>query len=377
MTGAGVGEIRAFAPGEITYNAARVASLTVNGGSGGNTFSVFGTATGRPTTLNAGSGIDTVKVCNFFDRTDDIRGPLEINGQGSQDALQVNDVNSFKSRVATLDVVGGLGTVTGMSPAAIAYAAADFATVSLRGSSSGNTFTVANTAANATTTLNSGFDVDTVNVLHTTGPLNIASTAGQDTVNIGLNRNTKGIQGAVRVSNGQITKLTVEDSADLQNRAATLALGDLVGTTGVITGLTPAPITYVVRDISTLTLNSGAGADTFEVGAASISPVFNDSININTGSGNDRINVRTIVAPRLSVDAGPGDDRIDVGSSTAPVGLIRRGVTVVGGDGNDTLNVIDGGTDQASSVVLDVSAGTGSIAGLAPGVIRFRGDDPS
>ena len=211
VSGAGIGEIRNLAPGKITYNAARVASLTVNGGSGGNTFFVFATAPGRPTTLNAGSGVDTVKVGSFFDKTDTIQGPLTINGQGSLNNLEVIDLNSFKSRVATFDVVNGLGIVTGMSPATITYAASDFSSVSVRGSSSGNVFTVANTSINATTTLNSGFAADIVNVFRTSGPLNVASTSGQDSVNIGLNHNAQGIKGAVRISNSQITKLTVDD----------------------------------------------------------------------------------------------------------------------------------------------------------------------
>ena len=131
----------------------------------------------------------------------------------------------------------------------------------------------------------------------------------------------------------------------------------------------------MVNDIGTLTLNSGSGADTYEVGAASINPVFNDSININAGGGNDRINVRTIIAPRLSVNAGSGDDRIDVGSFGNSVGLIRRDLTIMGGDGNDVLNVLDHGASQSSFATLDVDAGNGTITGLAPGVIRHRGSE--
>lgn len=85
------GTISGLSPAPITYEAADVSSLAVDGGSGGNTFNVAGTPTwtvggsgGTPITLNTGAGADTVNLSGQGAGT-----TLTVNGQGGNDTLQV------------------------------------------------------------------------------------------------------------------------------------------------------------------------------------------------------------------------------------------------------------------------------------------------
>ena len=64
-----------------TYNPVDLSELTINGGGGGNTFVVDNTSEFYPTTLNAGTGSNTVSVYASGNNT------LNINGQGGDDAV--------------------------------------------------------------------------------------------------------------------------------------------------------------------------------------------------------------------------------------------------------------------------------------------------
>ena len=83
-----------------TYNPADLSDLTVNGGSGGNTFIVNNTSGFYATTLNTGTGDDTTTVFATGDNT------LNINGQNGTDTVTLGG-----STVAPLGMQGLNGTI--------------------------------------------------------------------------------------------------------------------------------------------------------------------------------------------------------------------------------------------------------------------------
>ena len=190
-------------------------SLTINGGSGGNTLDANRTSSSFQTTLNTGTGNDTVAV--FADGFN----TLNIHGQAGQDRvtlgghavapfgmqdfhgtvnvdntfgftdLVLDDSSDTASRVANLFDDGTNGQVTGLAPVPINYTDSDFSSLTVKGGSGGNAFTVNGTLdnlfiGNVPTTLNSGSGDDTVHVVAAAGSstLNINGQAGSDTLNV-------------------------------------------------------------------------------------------------------------------------------------------------------------------------------------------------
>jgi len=108
------GTVSGLTPAPITYEAADTSSLTIDGGSGGNTFNVtdtptnqFGGSGGTAIALNAGAGNDAVNVTGMGDGT-----TLAVNGQAGADTLTVTGVSAADSFALTAgQVVHGSSTI--------------------------------------------------------------------------------------------------------------------------------------------------------------------------------------------------------------------------------------------------------------------------
>src|SRR5262249_35708838 len=96
----GTGTVSGPAPAPIHYPTGDVSTLTVNGGSRGNTFNLQATAV--TTVVNAGSGSDTINVGSAANTLDAIRGGLTVNGQGGTNTLNINDQGSTTPHTYTV-----------------------------------------------------------------------------------------------------------------------------------------------------------------------------------------------------------------------------------------------------------------------------------
>ena len=205
--GAPSGSVAVTGSATTSYNPFDLGSLTVNAGSGGNTFTVNATSAFYPTTLNTGTGDDTTNVFATGDNT------LDIHGQAGQDTvtLGADPVVGMQNLFGTINVDNALGftdltlddsadttgqtallfndgtngQVTGLSPATINYVDDDTSSLTVFGGSGGNTFTVDGTISNINlspvlTDLNTGFGDDTTFVEATAagGPLDVHGQAG-------------------------------------------------------------------------------------------------------------------------------------------------------------------------------------------------------
>lgn len=268
----------------ITCVTGDLASLSLNGGSAGNTFIVSGTGNFLPVTLNTGTGVDSTFVQNVA-----ASSSVAIHGQNGSDGIAVSDAGSVQgvlgavsisnklsftsvviddsndttARTASIGTDGTTDTISGIAPGTITAKASDLDDFTLDGGSAGNNITLAGLAlgvSSATATLNTGTGADTTNVQSTSslgpGPLNINGQSGNDAVNLGSGGSVQNLTGPVSVTNGGATTLTVNDASDTTARAVTVG-------TAAVTGLAPAQINYA--GVPGLTIDGGAPSDTFAV----------------------------------------------------------------------------------------------------------------
>jgi hypothetical protein len=302
-------------------------------------------STGHFDTVNVGSG----------GSVQSIRGPLTVSDGVDYAILNIDDSADPASRTVVLSDL----SISGLAPAAITYVRVG--SLSVKGGSGGNSFTIANTPGTTsnnpvavTTSLDSGSGVDTVNVQATTGRLNLTTSGGRDTVNVGLGGSVQGILGAVSVTNPpSYTALTVDDSADAIARAAIL-------NTGSLTGLAPAAINFQQYDLSSLTVKGGNGGNTFTVAGVPSDGFM--TTTIASGGGNDTVKLLATASGPLSLNGQGGNDTLDysafsagvavnlsIGAATAVSGGVTGFENAIGGSGDDYLvgnssnNILIGG----------------------------------
>jgi hypothetical protein len=271
----------------LSFRPADLTSLTFSGGGQGNTIDCNTTPASITTSINAGAGNDAINVAGSGTGS-----TLIIDGQGGSNAVvlggnataplglqnflgsAVHVVSTGGTTTLTLhdgeDTVGRTVTLDGSTARGLSPAPIDFASVAalvIDGGSGGNAFAVNGTLAGSATTggetINTGNGSDTVDVLTTTadGPLVIRGASGNDQVNITDAGSVAGIAGpiAIDAASGE-TAVVVDASGDAVSHDKMLMQG---AATATLAGLTPAPITYTVSAISTLTIDTSAAGNQF------------------------------------------------------------------------------------------------------------------
>src|SRR5262249_20330678 len=141
-----------------------------------------------------GGGLDTVNVGNAGS-VQGILGAVTVTNLASFTRLNVDDSSDPISRNVTLSASGLTAILSGLAPAPIDYPTTAINSLTVRGGSGGNTFTI--TALLVPTTLDTGSGGDTVHVLGTVAPLSIDSAGGGDTITLRNNAGTLGGIGRV------------------------------------------------------------------------------------------------------------------------------------------------------------------------------------
>jgi hypothetical protein len=216
-----------------------------------------------------------------------------LNREGATD-LSVDDSLDLASRTVILsaDSLSGLGQTT------IAFDPAHLHSLSIAGGADNNSYLIENTPAaagnNVPTTLLTGKGSDTVSVLGTTGPLDIEGVNGRDQVVLGsqapsLGGTTATLHGSVHVGNaGSLTDLAIDASSGPFQPTVT-------SVSGAVIGLAPAPITYTVGQLGSLTLLQGPRSLPAEVDGSLALPTETDIFPITVPAGG---NLDITVGPR-------------------------------------------------------------------------------
>ena len=335
-----------------------VTSMNVSGGSGGNTFDVYGTSnfygytflssgtgndfenvlgtTGYLYEYNPGGNDHTVIGSNAPNTSGGamagINGTVYVYGAGGTE-LSLDDSADATGRTATFTN----GSVTGLAPAPIDWTPTSTGTGGVtyllaHGGSGGNTFNVNDTSNFLFYTyIQTGTGNDKVNVTKTTGGLYVDNFGGNDTVVVGSNAPaTSGgvlsaINGFVDVFGAGTIALTVDDSGDTTARTVTLTSARLLG-------LSSGEVDYS-SDVTSLTVNGGTAANTYNVQG-------------------------TLAGAATTLNAGSGNDAVNVANTSNKLDDIQGALTVNGQGGSDSMALNDTGQTAGWAYTLTGTAVT-------------------
>jgi acrosin len=371
----GTGTITGLAPATISYGAADVTSVAVDGGSGGNGFTVADTVLNTRagflgTTLNSGGGDNGVHVLQTS-------GPLSVNTQqggvfgdevfvGNAHSLQgihglltvSTSFSTFLELDGSADKTGQHATVTGnsvlnLAPVPIHFAAApnSFIRVEIDPGSGNNTFDVQQTLPSTSLEFFRGSGNSTVNVgspLHTLdtiqGKIHVLEGSGTTTVNVNDQGSTTPNQYLAGFDGNEVERRNLD--------------GTVVGAVS-IDSLDPAGQIAI-------NLQGGSGGNTFNVKDT----LVDVTTTLNTGLGNNIVNVQGTTGP-LVINGQGGIDAVRVGSNGNAQGL--AGALTITNLGGFTKLFVDDHLDHTGRVVtMNVAKGVGTIAGLSPATIAYN-----
>jgi hypothetical protein len=226
----GSGGVTGLARAPINFTAFSVATLSLLGGFGTNTYTVNDTPA-LSMTLDSGSSADHVNVLgtsapltvhssfvDFFNSNtvsvgnagslQNILGAVTVtDGFFATTRLNVDDSADTTGRNVALGISGGTstGTITGLtaSGAVITFPQFNLTALTVSGGSGANAYTVSNTGTGSQTTINTGNGNDTVSVEATTGNLAVNLGTGTNTINLSpAAHNLANLAGLVAVNGG-------------------------------------------------------------------------------------------------------------------------------------------------------------------------------
>ncbi|MDE2507749.1 MAG: hypothetical protein KGM43_11100, partial [Planctomycetota bacterium] len=209
-------------------------------------------------------------------------------------------------------------------------------------------------------TINGNVNNDTFNIEATAAisTVTINGNGGVNTFNFGSKQPLQGgivdnLLGTEIVNGSGSDTLNVDDTGSTLAKTGALA-GYLTSTT--LTGLNMGAGGITYHGQGFVNVNLGSGGNTF-----TIESTITGQTNVNSGLGNDVVNVRTTAGP-TTVNTGGGVNTINVGSLTPAVGGIVDGIQgplVIVGSGPDTANIDDTGSIVAKSGTLTSTTLTG------------------
>jgi len=321
-------------------------------------------STDVPTTIVTGSD-RSVKVGNpLTNGVLGIQRNLYVSDPAGFATLAVSQIGDSTPRTVTLHTISvpgdsaAYGAIDGLAPATIAYKYADVLTVGLQLGGASNAPAAVHIAATETAVL----------------------IGGAASVVVGDAGSLQNIAGPLSISGGS---LTVDDSADPISRNATISLLN-VGANPVpavaIGGLSPS----IQSQAATLVINGGTGANAYTVDAPPLTlsmfvnlPHF--GVVLNTGSGNDTVNVvASAFGAPLTINGQGGSDTFTVNYSNS----ITDNLIFNGGTGSDTLMLI-GPTANAQFSLTASTVNIGALTttytavktlALTTGIFTITGD---
>ncbi len=389
----------------VTYNPAQIGSFNVLGGSGGNTFTINGTIPGQNNTFDTGFGSDRVVL-----QATAIGSVVNIHGQNGFDLVNIGNGNSYQNILgsavnisnsgsfsnvvvddsndgaASHNVLTTVGSLTGLTPnGPINYTTNDVSSLTIKGGSVGDNFTISNNGLSTyTTNITGGAGNDSF--IFTNGATlsggEIDGGAGSDTLDY----------------SAYTTPVTVNLHSSQQVATGTNFVANIetaIGGSGGNTFAAPAGVSS--------TLTGGAGVDTFiipaDAGNVTVNGTGNDNLQVQGQGSPDTFNVSTngatvsttvtgsaathsvtstgIIA--ITLAGGTNDTTATVnfaGGNPIPAG----GINYTGGGGtNNVLRLVNNLPTAPNSFINEVYNATGPGAGninLDGSVVNFSGLSP-
>jgi hypothetical protein len=361
----------------------------INGGTGNNIYNVNDTESVWATTLNTGTGHDTVNVEHTSGpltvneagsaaisvvvsptamNLNNIQGTVTVTGNsGQNDTLTLHDDNNNTAQTYTLNA--GSISRTGMAGHINYGSFSGFVYVNAYGISAGSIVNVGGTIAHSLTTVGVAAGNNTVNV-EAVGPLSsvLVSEGGSADISVVVSptaKNLNNIQGTVTVTGngGQNDTLTLHDDNNNTAQTYTLNAGS-IGRTGMAGHVNYGSFSGFVY-VNAYGISAGSVVN---VGGT----VPHSMTSVGTVAGNIRVNVET-VGPLSSVSIygnGPGNV-VNISPVAQNLINIQGSVNINNAVGSVQVNINDGADrDNHPNALLSL----GRLTGLAPAAINF---DPS
>ncbi|WP_416671882.1 hypothetical protein [Egbenema bharatensis] len=288
-------------------------------------------AIGGATRINFGEGDNVIEVGNPDRMLAGIQDRLMIRGGFGTDILNVFDTGNTDNAVGFLtnSQLTGLG-MKGL----IEYASIEFLAVNL--GSGDDAFTISSTHR-AQTHVNMGIGNDTAHIQSIAGNTTVRAGSGQDIVNVhSINNTLNTIAARLTLQGGSGDDiLNIVNTGDKTDRTGTLTSSQLAGL-----GMT-GQIDYGTFEF--LNLRLGSGSDQLK-----ILGTHTALTHIDMGDGNDLALVERIHG-ETTIRMGSGDDVVNVGTPDGLLNFILANLILVGGRGNNLLNLNDSG-DQKDNV---------------------------
>jgi hypothetical protein len=305
----------------FTVNETHAGSTVVNGGGGADVINVR--AISGATTINTGAGSDTLRVGSLAPAAGGnllgIRADLTLEGGADNDSITIDSSGYALDSIGTLTAtaISGIGMA-----GTIRYANLELLTVDL--GSKADTLMISGTHGGHTQ-VNANSGGDSINVLGTTGSTTINTGLKDQTnlVRVGSGVSTisravlggrvvQPIQGFVSVVGTAIDSLVIDDSSSIEDQSATLTTDRLTGL-----GMGQQGVEFV--GINILDVRLGSGKQTFYVTA-------------------------TLATFATVIDGGSGDDQFLL--TDGDLDSLAGKLTVSGGQGNDVAKLNDGGSGK-------------------------------
>ena len=260
--------------GTKRVNYSGIEQLNVTGGAGGLVYNTQGTNVITTTTIQTFGNANTINVGSTagllpisLGILHGILGPLTVNG-GGQDLLNLDDTGDSIGHTDG-QLTGTKITGLGMVASGITYSGIQALTLAF--GAGGDTFAILSTHTGSTT-LNANGGIDTINIRTISGITTINTGDANDIINVGtlapaIGGNVNLISASLIISGG-----AGADTTNIDDRSDTLAnTGYLTATQ--LTGLGMAVgITY--DTLETLNIDTGSGDDVFNIrGTSAVSTI--------------------------------------------------------------------------------------------------------
>jgi hypothetical protein len=376
----GTSSVQRSGSGPITFNGG-INFVNVNGGSGNNTYNIFGTEPGWATHVNTGGGVDTVNIFGTsgslaIDAAGSggsggdvvnigsggslagIQGSVSIENEPSRDTVNIFGQNDGAAHTATIDTVTRSG---------------DTSLGRLQGVSAPITWDYFDTSV---VNINLGSGTTVVNILGTGVTTNVFNN-GLATINVGSGNSMSGIVGTLNLENEPSEDLVnIFDQSDTTAHTATIDTVTRAGDTslGRLSGIGAAPITWDYFDsASGVNINFGAGTSLVNVlGTGVTTNLFNSAAaTINIGNSNSVAGIQGTLnlENEPSFDTVNINDQSDSTAHTATIDTVTRsGETSLGRLQGIGAAPITWDYNDTTAVNINFGGGTNIVNVLGTGV---------
>ncbi len=365
----GLNDVRGPSENEISFGSAIISSLTVNGGAAGNEVILEDTRISTPYILNSGLGVDAVHVYRSNSSVtvngqrgadtvkvglqgdmQSIRGALRVTNSGNWSTLELDNRNSLIPRTITMNATNSLGTVSGLSPAAITFNRRDIRALDIHGGAADNLYDVINTHLSTHpdgtwTSVYAGPGNDTLSVRGTTGSLAIDGGDGWNQITVG---GPRGRSGTLNRLAGKVTLYGNEN-----------ATNDVVITDSASTGLLGYDYTLTDRQFTRRDRSTGFANGAVDFG--DLDGFFNFEIYGSRQGNRFSINgTPQVLGPTgagIYIFTGSGDDSVVVQGASAPLNLnlgsgLAQSISI--GDAISALDAIGGLVQVTGAGIINV-----------------------